>query len=72
MECRVHKSTRSTLYCGGCERILNLIWIFSLHFDIRSLDFVALAQHTLQNVGWLLETADLLYRSTADTERPLV
>ena len=23
----------------------------------------------LQNVGWLLETADLLYRSTVDTER---
>ena len=25
-----------------------------------------------QNVGWLLETADLLYRSTVDTERSFV
>ena len=71
MECRVYKSTRPTLYCGGCESILNLIWIFSLHFDIRLLDFVALA-YIPQNVGWLLETADLLYQSTVDTERRFV
>ena len=46
MECCVHKSTRP-LYCGGPESILNLIlMIFSLHFDIRLLDFVVLAYPT--------------------------
>ena len=34
------------LYCGGRESILNLISIFSLHFDIRLLDFVVLAYPT--------------------------
>ena len=46
MECRVHKSTRPALYCRVCESILDLIWIFSLHFDIRLLDFVTLAYAT--------------------------
>ena len=45
MECCVHKSTSPT-FCGGRESILSLISIFSLHFDIRLLDFVVLAYPT--------------------------
>ena len=41
----VHKRTRvqASHYCEGRESILNLLSIFSLHFDIRLLDFVVLA-----------------------------
>ena len=46
MECCVYTRVQSPLYCGGCESILNLISIFSLHFDIRLSDFVVLAYAT--------------------------
>ena len=42
----VYKRVQGPLYCGGPESILNLISIFSLHFDIRLLDFVVLAYPT--------------------------
>ena len=68
MECCVHKSTRPT-FCGGCESILNLILIFSLHFDIRLLDLVALAYPTKRKltignscIDLPLTQRDLLFR----------
>ena len=39
----MYTRVQGPLYCGGPESILNLISIFSLHFDIRLLDFVVLA-----------------------------
>ena len=51
MECLVDKGTTPTLYCRSCENILNLIWIFSLHFDICLLDFVALAYATKRRLA---------------------
>ena len=42
----MYTRVQGPLYCGGRESILNLISIFSLHFDIRLLDFVVLAYAT--------------------------
>ena len=42
MEC-VYTRVQGPPFCRGRESILNLISIFSLHFDIRLLDFVVLA-----------------------------
>ena len=42
----MYTRVQGPLYCGGRESILNLISIFSLHFDIRLLDFVVLAYPT--------------------------
>ena len=42
----MYTRVQGPLYCGGRESILNLIAIFSLHFDIRLLDFVVLAYPT--------------------------
>ena len=39
----MYTRVQGPLYCGGHESILNLISIFSLHFDIRLLDLVVLA-----------------------------
>ena len=46
MECCVYTRVQGPLYCGCRESILNLISIFSLHFDICLLDFVVLAYPT--------------------------
>ena len=42
----VYTRVQGPLYCGGDESILKLLSIFSLHFDIGSLDFVVLAYPT--------------------------
>ena len=42
----MYTRVQGPLYFGGHERILNLISIFSLHFDTRLLDFVVLAYPT--------------------------
>ena len=42
MEC-VYTRVQGPPFCRGRESILNLISIFSSHFDIRLLDFVVLA-----------------------------
>ena len=40
----MYTRVQGPLYCGGCEGILNLIWIFSLRLtDIRLLAIVVLA-----------------------------
>ena len=57
-------------YSGGTESILNLIlMIFSLHFDIRLLDFVVLAYPTKRRLTIGNSRID---RSTVDTERSIV
>ena len=57
------------LYFGGRESILNLTSIFSLHFDIRLLDFVVLAHPTKRGltignsrIDLRLIQRDLLFR----------
>ena len=56
----VHKSTywnvvntriRQQFYCVSCGGINNLIWIFSLHFDIRS-NRVNMLVESLGNGGY--------------------
>ena len=42
----MYTKVQGPLYYGGRESILNLISIFSLHFDIHALDFVVLAYPT--------------------------
>ena len=42
----MYTRVQGPLFCGGRESILSLISIFSLHFDIRVLDFVALEYPT--------------------------
>ena len=68
MEC-VYTRVQGLLFCRGRESILNLISIFSLHFDIRSLDFVLLAYPTKRRltianscINLLLIQRDLLFR----------
>ena len=68
MEC-VYTRVQGLLFCGGHESILNLISIFSLHFDIRLLDFVLLAYPTERRltignscVDLLLIQRDLLFQ----------
>ena len=39
----MYTRVQDQFYCGGCESILNLTKIFSLHFDIRLLDCFVLA-----------------------------
>ena len=63
----VHKSIRPT-FCGGRESILNLILIFSLHFDIRFY-FVVVAYPTKRRltignscINLLSIQRDLLFR----------
>ena len=68
MEC-VYTRVQGLLFCGSRESILNLISIFSLHFDIRLLDFVLLAYPTKRRltignscIDLLLIQRDLLFR----------
>ena len=42
----MYTRVQGPLYCGGPKSILNLISIFSLHFDICLLDFIVLAYPT--------------------------
>ena len=60
---------KGPLYCGGHESILNRISIFSLHFDIRLLEFVVLAYFTKRRltignsrIDLALIQRDLLFR----------
>ena len=68
MEC-VYTRVQGPVFCGARESILNLISIFSLHFDIRLLDFVLLAYPTKRRltignscIDLLLTQRDLLFR----------
>ena len=70
----VYTREQGPFYCGGRERILNLISIFSLHFDIRLSDFVILAYSrkrrlTIGNsrIDLRLIQRDLLFRIPSET-----
>ena len=65
----MYTRVQGQLFCGGRESILNLISIFSLHFDVRLLDFVVLAYFTKRrltignsHVDRPLIQRDLLFR----------
>ena len=65
----VYTRVQGPLFGGGRESILNLISIFSLHFDICLLDFVFLAYPTKRRlttgnscIDLLLTHRDLLFR----------
>ena len=68
MEC-MYTRVQGPFFCGGHESILNLISVFSLHFDIHLLDFVLLAYPTKRRltignscIDLLLIQRDLLFR----------
>ena len=65
----MYTRVQGPLYCGGRESILNLTSIFSLHFDIRLLDFVVPAYPTKRGltignsrIDLRLVQRDLLFR----------
>ena len=65
----MYTRVQGPLFCGDRESILDLISIFSLHFDIHLLDFVVLAYPMKRRLTIGNSRID---RSTTDTERFIV